>query len=263
MFDDLLEANQLYRTRFHDSGVPGKAAKHLAVLTCIDSRIDPLAMLGLKAGDAKIHRIWRSGASSSTCARAGSFKRSDQDVPGHSVRLAVSLERERRTGDTFVRQPETSRRSAMSELSEEIDELGPIDFVLIEFPGSRMGDEAANALLDLVDRGLIRIYDFLAIRKEDDGTFSGLDIEGLTQHDLGSFTAFAGASSGILGDDDLSEAAAAMEPGTTAVLVVFENSWAAPFAVAARKAGGQLIAFDRIPVQQLIARLDELEASAG
>jgi len=146
-------------------------------------------------------------------------------------------------------------------LTDDIEELGPIDFVLIEFPGARMGDDAANAILDLVGRGIIRIYDFLAIRKEEDGSFSGLDIEGLTQDELGSFTAFAGASSGLLGDDDVSEAAAAMEPGTTAVLIVFENTWAAPFAVAARKAGGQLIAFDRIPVQQLVARLDELEAA--
>jgi hypothetical protein len=148
-------------------------------------------------------------------------------------------------------------------MEDELDALGPIDFVLLEFPGTRMGDEPAQALLDLVDRGIIRIYDLLVIRKEEDGSFSGLDIEELTQDEVGSFTAFTGASSGLLADEDLAQAGEALEPGTTAVLIVFENTWAAPFAVAARKAGGQLVAFDRIPVQQLLARLDELESAAG
>lgn len=145
-------------------------------------------------------------------------------------------------------------------MTDTTDVYGPIDFVLIEFPGDTLKGEAANALLDLVEKGIVRIFDILVIRKETDGSFSGVNIA-----DFGpgaeSFTAFAGASSGLLGDDDVAEAAGALEPGTTAVLIVYENSWAAPFVAAARAAGGQMVASARIPAETVMEVLDAADAA--
>jgi len=137
---------------------------------------------------------------------------------------------------------------------------GPVDFVLIEFVGDRLTGGAADALMDLVDRGIVRVYDLLVIRKDSDGSFSGIDISDLSADRVGGFTAFAGARSGLLGDDDLRQAADAMEPGTVAALIVYENSWAIPFVAAARDAGGQLIASARIPAQDVMDALDAVDA---
>jgi hypothetical protein len=137
---------------------------------------------------------------------------------------------------------------------------GPIDFVLIEFAGDRLTGGAADALMDLVDRGIVRVYDLLVIRKDSDGSFSGIDISDLSADRVGGFTAFAGARSGLLGDDDLRQAADAMAPGTVAALIVYENSWAIPFVAAARDAGGQLIASARIPAQDVMDALDAVES---
>jgi hypothetical protein len=136
---------------------------------------------------------------------------------------------------------------------------GPVDFVLIEFAGDRLTGGAADALMDLVDRGIVRVYDLLVIRKDSDGSFSGIDISDLSADRVGGFTAFAGARSGLLGDDDLRQAADAMEPGTVAALIVYENSWAIPFVAAARDAGGQLIASARIPAQDVMDALDAVD----
>ena len=143
----------------------------------------------------------------------------------------------------------------------EMDVHGPIDFVLLEFPGDRLTGAAADALLDLVERGIVRIYDLTVIRKAEDGSFSGLEINDLSADEIGGFTAFAGARSGLLGDDDLTQAADAMKPGTVAALIVYENSWATPFVAAARDAGGQVIASARIPAQDVMDALDTLEAT--
>lgn len=140
-------------------------------------------------------------------------------------------------------------------------EMGPIDYVLVEWPGRQPNGEVAPHLVDLVDRGLIRILDLAFVAKDEDGTVSGLELA-----DLGDGAAelevFAGASSGLLSDDDLTEAAAALEPGTAAALLVFENTWAAPFAAAVRRSGGQLVASGRIPVEDVLAALDAAEAAA-
>ena len=138
---------------------------------------------------------------------------------------------------------------------------GPVDFLLLEFPGDRPTGPAASALLDLVDAGIVRIYDLVVIRKESDGSFSGLDLSDLDADHLGGFSAFAGARSGLLGDDDLSEAADAIRPGTTAALIVYENSWAIPFVAAARGAGAEVVARERIPADVLMGVLDELDAA--
>lgn len=140
------------------------------------------------------------------------------------------------------------------------EDLGPVDFVLIEFPEAGLGDDSADALIDLADRGIIQVYDFAIIRKDATGAARAVALTDLDPAVIGRFIAFDGASSGLLADDDIAEAAGAMNNDTLAVLIVFENSWAAPFGAAARRGGGQLIAFDRIPTQALIATLDELDA---
>lgn len=141
------------------------------------------------------------------------------------------------------------------------DVVGPVDFLLMEFDASKMTGEAAQALLDLVEQGIVRIYDLLLIAKQEDGSFSGIEISDLSADSLGGFAAFSGARSGLVGDDDIAEAAAAMEPGTAAVLIVYENAWAVPFIAAARKVDAQVIASARIPADVLMEALDAAEAA--
>jgi dihydroorotase-like cyclic amidohydrolase len=142
-------------------------------------------------------------------------------------------------------------------------ELGPIDVVVIAYPpGAPMTGEAAQMLLDLVDTGVIRIMDALFVTKDEDGTFSGFDASDLTGRDVGDFVVFEGASSGLLGDDDAEKAAEAIEPGSAAVVLMYENRWAAPFVAAVRRNGGVPIAFQRVPVQDLVDALDAVEAAS-
>jgi hypothetical protein len=140
-------------------------------------------------------------------------------------------------------------------------ELGPIDYILVEWPGCQPNGEAAPHLVDLVDRGLIRILDLAFVIKGEDGAVAGVELADLGDG-AAEFEVFEGASSGLLGDDDLSEAAAALEPGTSAAILVYENTWAAPFAAAVRRSGGQLVASGRIPVEDFLAALDAAETNA-
>ena len=141
--------------------------------------------------------------------------------------------------------------------------LGPIDVAVIGYPaGAPMTGEAVPLLLDLVDRGVIHVFDALFVRKDADGTFSGIDPADLDPNHAGDLTAFAGASTGLLSDDDVALAAAEIEPGTSAVMIVYENRWAGPFVAAVRRNGGELIAFERIRTGDLIAALDAAEAVA-
>jgi Family of unknown function (DUF6325) len=143
------------------------------------------------------------------------------------------------------------------------DELGPIDVAVIGFPASApMTGDAVPLLLDLVDRGIIRVFDVLFVTKDADGTFSGFDATDLEARGVGDFLAFEGASSGLLGDEDAAVAADALEPGTSAVMIVYENRWAAPFVAAVRRNGGVPIAFERIPLPDVIAALDAAEAAS-
>ena len=143
------------------------------------------------------------------------------------------------------------------------EDLGPIDIVVIAYPaGAPMTGDAVPLLVDLVDRGIIRVLDAMFVIKEEDGTFSGFQATDLSNDSVGDFTAFEGASSGLLGDEDVATAADAIEPGTAAVMIVYENRWAAPFAAAVRRNGGRLVDFQRIPMQELIASLDAAEAAA-
>jgi hypothetical protein len=133
---------------------------------------------------------------------------------------------------------------------------------LIEFPDGRPKGQAAPLLLDLVDRGIIRILDLMFIRKDADGNTTAVEIADVDGDGTPDFVVFEGASSGLLSDEDREQAGNVMENDTAALLLVFENRWAAPFAKAMREAGGQLVSFGRIPVQALLASLEAAEAKA-
>ena len=141
----------------------------------------------------------------------------------------------------------------------ELEEMGPVDYIVLEWPGRQPTGEAAPLIIDLVERGIIRIIDIAFMRKSEDGTIETLDL-GALNGDSAGFSEFEGASSGLLDQEDLEEAAAALAPGTTAAVLVWENRWAAPVAVALRRSGGQLVASGRIPTQAILAALDAVEA---
>ncbi len=141
------------------------------------------------------------------------------------------------------------------------EEMGPIDYVVVEWPGRQPSGAAVPHLVELVDRGTIRILDLAFVSKDGDGTVAAMEIAELGDQ-VEEFALFAGAASGLLGDEDLNEAAAALEPGTSAAVLVYENSWAAPFASAVRRSGGQLVASGRIPIAELEAALDAAESEA-
>jgi hypothetical protein len=141
----------------------------------------------------------------------------------------------------------------------DADVHGPIDFVLIEFTGNRLTGRAAEELVSLVDRGIVQVYDVLVVGKDENGAVYSVDLAESTDQ-AGGFADLEWARSGILADDDLQQAAAAMEPGTLAVLIVYENTWAIPFVAAARESGGQLIAGGRIPAQDVMEALDARES---
>ena len=143
------------------------------------------------------------------------------------------------------------------------EELGPIDIVVIAYPADApMTGEAVPMLLDLVDRGIIRVLDALFVQQNEDGTFSGFEATDLDRDSLGDFKVFEGASSGLLGEDDVASAAEVLEPGSAAVMIVYENRWAAPFAAAVRRNGGVLVANHRITVQELMDALDTADAGS-
>jgi hypothetical protein len=148
-------------------------------------------------------------------------------------------------------------------VEEDIDQLGPIDYLVLEFPGSRMTGEAFPLLVDLVDRGIVRILDLVFVSKGEDGSIVGLeiaDIDGDGQLDL---AVFEGVSSGLIGEDDINEAGSILQPGSSAGILVYENRWAGPFAAAVRRGGGQMVASGRIPVEDVIAAVEAADSNAG
>jgi Family of unknown function (DUF6325) len=145
-------------------------------------------------------------------------------------------------------------------MSSDLEEMGPIDYLVIEFPGSRMSGEGLPLLVDLADRGIIRILDLVFIRKLPDGTVVRLELSGGQAGGGAELSVFAGASSGLLDPGDIDAVAEVILPGSTAGVLVYENRWAAPLATALRRGGAQLLAGGRIPVQALLAALDAAEA---
>ena len=141
-------------------------------------------------------------------------------------------------------------------------EMGPIDYLLVEWPGRQPEGQIAPHLVDLVDRGLIRILDLAFLAKDEEGTIAALEIADVGGGVAAELAVFEGASSGLLDDEDFEQAGEALEPGTSAALLVYENVWAAPFASAVRRSGGQLVASGRIPIEDVLAALDAVEATA-
>ena len=144
-------------------------------------------------------------------------------------------------------------------MSDDVDEMGPIDYLVVEFPDNRMTGEGLPLLVDLVDRGIIRVLDLLFIRREEDGSVAGLAIADFDRDGVLDLAVFEGASSGLLHEDDLDEVASLLKPGSSAGVLVYENVWAAPLATALRRGGGELIASGRIPIQAMLAALDATE----
>jgi hypothetical protein len=146
-------------------------------------------------------------------------------------------------------------------MSTDLDETGPIDYLVVEFPGNRMTGEGLPILVDLVDAGIIRILDLVFVTRDADGSIAAVEISDLDGDGQLDLSVFEGASSGLLGEDELNEAAAAIEPGSSAGILVYENVWAGPFAAALRRGGAQLVASGRIPVQALLASLEATESA--
>jgi uncharacterized protein DUF6325 len=147
----------------------------------------------------------------------------------------------------------------MSERS--LDELGPVDYLVVEFPAgaSNFTGEMTKELVALVDAGTIRLIDVLILSKEEDGTVDAIELSDIEE--LGELEALESELAELLAAEDVAHLAAAMEPGSTAGVLIWENLWAAPFASAARRSGGQLIANGRIPIQAIIASIEADEAS--
>jgi hypothetical protein len=145
----------------------------------------------------------------------------------------------------------------------EIDEFGPVDYVVVEFPvgHTNFQGEAAKELASLVDRDLIRVLDLLIVHKDEDGSIEAFEIDDLDEVD--ELRVLETQIAEILAEEDVVNLAAAMDNGSTAGLVVWENKWAAPFASAARRAGGQLIASGRIPIQAIVAQFEAEDAEEG
>lgn len=147
--------------------------------------------------------------------------------------------------------------TAVDELVEEsLDELGPVDWIVVEFPGSRFRGEIVPELKELEDRGIVRILDLLLIRKTEEGTLDYYELGDLDEEEVGDLRVYETALAVILSAEDVEAVAAAVEPGSTAAVLVWENTWAAPFGSAVRRAGGQLAASGRIPVQALLAAIE-------
>jgi len=146
-------------------------------------------------------------------------------------------------------------------MASDLDEMGPVDYIVVEFPGNRMTGEGFPILLDLVDRGLIRILDLVFVRKDADGTVSAVELSDLDRDGKMNLAVFDGASSDLLDTDDLSEAGNVIEPGSSAGILVYENRWAAPFASALRRGGAQLVASGHIPLEAIAASLDATESA--
>jgi hypothetical protein len=152
--------------------------------------------------------------------------------------------------------------SATLEPSTPLDELGPVDYVVVEFPAgkSNFTGEMAKELLALVDAGTIRVIDVLILVKDEEGSIEAIELSDIEE--LGELQGLEAQLAELLAADDVAHLAAAMDPGSTAGVLIYENLWAAPFASAARRSGGQLIANGRIPIQAILASIEADEALA-
>ena len=148
---------------------------------------------------------------------------------------------------------------------DDVDELGPIDWIVIEFPGSKFNGQIAPALRDLVERDLIRVLDLLVLKKDADGSLEAFELSDLDVGEIGELRTYESELAMVLSEEDVTSLAAAVEPGSSAAVLVWENTWAAPFGSAVRRSGGQLVASGRIPIQAMLAAIeaDEKEETEG
>ena len=156
--------------------------------------------------------------------------------------------------------PETGGETSV--IPEGTEHLGPVDVVVIAYPrGAPMTGEAVPLLLDLVDRGIIRVFDAMFVTKGDDGSVFAFEAKDLDDKNVGDLRVLEGASSGLLGDADVASAANVLDPGTSAAVIVYENRWAVPFIDAVHRNGGVVIDSQRVPVQDLIEILDATDSA--
>ena len=147
-------------------------------------------------------------------------------------------------------------------MDTSVDELGPVDWLVLEFPGKQPTGEVAPFLKDLIDRGLVRLLDLMVLQKDTDGTLIVTELSELDPSELGGIRATEAELAMVLSEQDVLDLAETIEPGSTAAVLVWENLWAAPFGTAVRKAGGQLVATGRIPTQAVLAAI-EADAEEG
>jgi hypothetical protein len=152
--------------------------------------------------------------------------------------------------------PSLNRLEGEMCMSVNIDELGPVDWIVVEFPGSKFNGEVAPVLKDYVDRGLIRILDLLILKKDADGSFEAFETSDLDDSEIGDLRGYETELAMLLSEQDVIDLAETVEPGSSAAVLVWENLWAAPFGTAVRHAGGQLTASGRIPIQAVIAAIE-------
>jgi hypothetical protein len=145
-------------------------------------------------------------------------------------------------------------------MADEAEPMGPISYLIAEFPGNKMTGEGFQALIDLVDRGLIRILDLMFVTREQDGSMRALNLSDLDRDGSMDLAIFEGASSGMLDGSDMADAAAAIEPGSSAGILIFENRWATSFVQALRRAGAQPVAAGYITQEAILASLDATES---
>ena len=143
--------------------------------------------------------------------------------------------------------------------ADDVEAIGPVSYLIVEFPGSKMTGEGLPILVDLVDRGLIRILDLLFVKRDEDGTLTTAELTDLDGDGELDLMIFEGAASGLLDESDLADAATVVEPGSSAAILLFENRWATPFTQALRRGGAEVVAAGYVPLDALAASLDATE----
>jgi Family of unknown function (DUF6325) len=144
-------------------------------------------------------------------------------------------------------------------MADDVEAIGPISYLIVEFPGSKMTGEGLPILVDLVDRGLIRILDLLFVKRDEDGTLTTAELTDLDGDGELDLMIFEGAASGLLDESDLADAAEVVEPGSSAAILLFENRWATPFTQALRRGGAEVVAAGYVPLDAIAASLDATE----
>jgi hypothetical protein len=147
-------------------------------------------------------------------------------------------------------------------MKTQLEEMGPVDYLVLEFPGGRLNGEGLPILVDLADRGIIRVLDLVFVRKLPNGSILRIDLTGLSGEDVEQLAVFDGAESGLLDQEDIFAAASVIEPGSIGGMLVYENRWAAPLATALRRSGAQFVAGGRIPIQALLSSIEAAEKAS-